>query len=45
MNGMAAYEARKREKQRLRLSRGIPAVEWNVDAIDLAEIRLPPAGR
>ncbi|ABX19255.1 MULTISPECIES: DUF1173 family protein [Burkholderia cepacia complex] len=45
MNGMATYEARKREKQRLRLSRGIPAVEWNVDAIDLAEIRLPPAGR
>ncbi|WP_175958040.1 DUF1173 family protein [Burkholderia sp. BCC0405] len=45
MNGMAEYEARKREKQRLRLARGIQAVEWNIDLTDLAAVRLPPAAR
>ncbi|WP_176091237.1 DUF1173 family protein [Burkholderia ambifaria] len=42
MNGMADYEARKVEKQRLRLASGIQAVEWNIDATDLAAVRLPP---
>ena len=45
MNGMAEYEARKREKQRLRLARGIPAVEWNINLTDLAAVRLPPTAR
>lgn len=45
MNGMAEYEARKAEKQRLRLAHGIQAVEWNIDATDLAAVRLPPVAR
>ncbi|MEK7898078.1 DUF1173 family protein [Burkholderia contaminans] len=45
MNGMAEYEARKGEKQRLRLAHGIQAVEWNIDTTDLAAVRLPPVAR
>ncbi|AMU04588.1 hypothetical protein A2T82_35405 (plasmid) [Burkholderia cenocepacia] len=45
MNGMAEYEARKAEKQRLRLAHGIQAVEWDIDATDLAAVRLPPVAR
>ena len=45
MNGMAEYEARKAEKQRLRLAHGIQAVEWNIDATDLAAVRLPAVAR
>ncbi|AKM45350.1 hypothetical protein NL30_36545 [Burkholderia contaminans] len=45
MNGMAKYEARKREKQRLRAERGIQAIEWDIDATALADIRFPPIAR
>jgi len=45
MNGMAKYEARKREKQRLRAARGIQAIEWDIDATALADIRFPPIAR
>ncbi|NIE81888.1 MULTISPECIES: DUF1173 family protein [unclassified Burkholderia] len=42
MNGMAEYESRKREKQRLRVARCIRAVEWNIDTTALATVQLPP---
>lgn len=42
MNGMAKYEARKREKQHLRAARGIRAVEWNINTTRLATVQLPP---
>lgn len=45
MSGAAEYEACKREKQRLRLARGMQVVEWNIDVTDLAAVRLPPAAR
>lgn len=45
MNGVATYERRKEEKQRLRLARGVPAVEWNIDRETLADIPLPPPAR
>ncbi|MBN3776585.1 DUF1173 domain-containing protein [Burkholderia sp. Ac-20345] len=45
MNGLTEYEARKREKQRLRVARGIHAVEWDIDKTDLANVRLPPVAR
>ncbi|KVK87685.1 hypothetical protein WJ47_12735 [Burkholderia ubonensis] len=45
MNGIAEYEARKREKQRVRVARGINAVEWDIDLTALADVRLPPAVR
>lgn len=45
MNGMAEYESRKREKQRLRIARGIPAVEWDIDRLQLADVRFPPIAR
>ncbi|WP_414142886.1 DUF1173 family protein [Burkholderia cepacia] len=45
MNGMAEYETRKREKQRLRIARGIPAVEWDIDRFQLADVRIPPIAR
>ncbi|WP_175891312.1 DUF1173 family protein [Burkholderia cepacia] len=45
MNGVAEYETRKREKQRLRISRGIPAVEWDIDRFQLADVRFPPIAR
>ncbi|OXJ06865.1 DUF1173 family protein [Burkholderia sp. AU6039] len=45
MNGMAEYESRKREKQRLRIARGIPAVEWDIDRFQLADVRFPPIAR
>ncbi|CAB3805034.1 hypothetical protein LMG28688_06092 [Paraburkholderia caffeinitolerans] len=41
MNGVASYERRKAEKQGQRLSRGIPAVEWNVDREELKQVLLP----
>ncbi|MEM5314145.1 DUF1173 family protein [Paraburkholderia sp. JHI869] len=41
MNGLASYEQRKAEKQALRRTQGIPAVEWNVDRENLAAIKLP----
>lgn len=43
MNGLPAYEARKQEKRALRLARGIPAVEWNIDREALASLRFPSA--
>lgn len=45
MNGLAEYETRKREKQRLRIARGIPAVEWDIDRFQLADVRFPPIAR
>ncbi|KVS70134.1 DUF1173 family protein [Burkholderia cepacia] len=45
MNGVAEYETRKREKQRLRIARGIPAVEWDIDRFQLADVRIPPIAR
>jgi hypothetical protein len=42
MNGVEAYEARKRQKQELRAARQIPAVEWDVDRQPLAAVALPP---
>ncbi|ADG20995.1 DUF1173 family protein [Paraburkholderia atlantica] len=42
MNGVPAYERRKEEKRALRLARGIPAVEWDVDREPLAQVQLPP---
>jgi hypothetical protein len=45
LNGVEAYERRKEEKRRLRLARGIPAVEWNIDRETLADIPLPPPAR
>ncbi|AOJ73375.1 hypothetical protein WS83_15180 [Burkholderia sp. MSMB2042] len=45
MNGVAEYETRKREKQRLRVARGIQAVEWDIDVTALADVRLPPVAR
>ncbi|WP_176060302.1 DUF1173 family protein [Paraburkholderia sp. BCC1876] len=44
MNGMPAYEARKQAKRELRLQRGIPAIEWDVDQTPLMQLTLPPAG-
>jgi len=41
MNGLASYEARKEQKRELRLSRSIPAVEWNVDRETLSMVQLP----
>jgi hypothetical protein len=38
MNGVAEYEARKREKQRLRMARGIHAVEWDIDRCQLVDV-------
>ncbi|BCF95181.1 DUF1173 family protein [Paraburkholderia largidicola] len=43
MNGVASYEARKREKQALRVARRIPAVEWNVDREALEHVLIPSA--
>ncbi|WP_321817853.1 MULTISPECIES: DUF1173 family protein [unclassified Paraburkholderia] len=43
MNGLATYERRKQEKQRLRAERGIPAVEWNIDRETLNTVLLPPS--
>ena len=43
MNGVASYEARKREKQAMRAARRIPAVEWNVDREALENAVLPPS--
>lgn len=45
MNGMAEYEARKRDKQRLRMARGIQAVEWDIDRLPLSSVRFPPIAR
>lgn len=45
MNGMAEYEARKRDKQRLRMARGIQAVEWDIDRFPLSSVRFPPVAR
>ncbi|MGS0896866.1 DUF1173 family protein [Burkholderia stagnalis] len=45
MNGLTEYETRKREKQRLRMARGIQAVEWDIDRFQLAEVRFPPIAR
>ncbi|KVT75737.1 hypothetical protein WT25_02290 [Burkholderia territorii] len=45
MNGMAEYEARKRDKQRLRMARGIRAVEWDIDRFPLSSVRFPPVAR
>ncbi|WP_410199315.1 DUF1173 family protein [Burkholderia cenocepacia] len=45
MNGLTEYEARKREKQRLRTARGIQAVEWDIDRFQLADVRFPPIAR
>jgi hypothetical protein len=42
MNGLASYERRKKEKQMLRVERGIPAVEWNIEREGLIDISLPP---
>ncbi|WP_229013590.1 DUF1173 family protein [Paraburkholderia gardini] len=43
MNLVPAYEARKKkEKRALRLARGIPALEWNIDREALDSLRLPP---
>ncbi|MBB5510894.1 DUF1173 domain-containing protein [Paraburkholderia atlantica] len=42
MNGVPAYEARKAEKRALRLARGIPAVEWDVDREPLTHVQIPP---
>ncbi|MEX3901430.1 MULTISPECIES: DUF1173 family protein [Paraburkholderia] len=42
MNGVPAYEARKEEMRALRLARGIPAVEWDVDREPLTQVQLPP---
>ncbi|MEX3815841.1 DUF1173 family protein [Paraburkholderia sp. BR13439] len=42
MNGVPAYEARKEEKRALRLARGIPAVEWDVDREPLTQVQIPP---
>jgi hypothetical protein len=41
MNGLASYETRKEQKRALRLSRSIPAVEWNVDREVLSTVQLP----
>ncbi|MFM0756074.1 DUF1173 family protein [Paraburkholderia strydomiana] len=41
MNGLASYEARKDRKRALRLSRRIPAVEWNADCEPLEAVSLP----
>jgi len=43
MNGVASYEARKREKQALRAARRIPAVEWNIEREALENVVLPPS--
>jgi hypothetical protein len=43
MNGLASYERRKKEKQRLRAERCIPAVEWNIERDNLTDVSLPPA--
>ncbi|WP_155027593.1 DUF1173 family protein [Burkholderia pseudomallei] len=45
MNGMAEYEARKRDKQRLRMARGIRAVEWDIARFPLSSVRFPPVAR
>ncbi|MDN7683065.1 DUF1173 family protein [Burkholderia cenocepacia] len=45
MNGAAEYETRKREKQSLRMARGIQAVEWDIDRFQLADVRFPPIAR
>ncbi|PCE30284.1 DUF1173 family protein [Burkholderia ubonensis] len=45
MNGVAEYEARKREKRCLRVARGIHAVEWDIDVTALGDVPLPPAAR
>lgn len=45
MNGLAEYETRKRDKQRLRIARGIQAVEWDIDRILLTDVRFPPIAR
>lgn len=45
MNGMAEYEARKRDKQRLRMARGIRAVEWDIARFPLSSVRYPPVAR
>ncbi|WP_063553293.1 DUF1173 family protein [Burkholderia territorii] len=45
MNCMAEYEARKRDKQRLRMARGIRAVEWDIDRFPLSSVRFPPVAR
>ncbi|WP_267904876.1 DUF1173 family protein [Paraburkholderia acidisoli] len=42
MNGLASYEQRKSAKQALRLARGIPVVEWNIDRESLESVALPP---
>ncbi len=41
-NGPESYEARKEKKRALRLARGIPAVEWDVDRDPLSRVRIPP---
>lgn len=43
MNGVASYEARKREKRALRAARRIPAVEWNIEREALENVVLPPS--
>ncbi|RXV64490.1 DUF1173 family protein [Burkholderia stabilis] len=45
MNGVAEYETRKREKQRLRIARGIGAVEWDIDRFQIADVHFPPIAR
>jgi len=45
MNGLASYERRKLEKQALREANRIPAVEWNTDSEQLADVRLPAPSR
>ncbi|MCP3712283.1 DUF1173 family protein [Paraburkholderia sp. CNPSo 3274] len=41
MNGLASYEERKAKKRAMRLARGIPTVEWDVDRQTVRQARLP----